>query len=834
MNSSEEYLDNLLKSLLNADETEESSASTQSAEEVNGAEASLSDNISSGEYNKAMSTDDIEAMFASMGQNVSSEESDILENAPGEELTSEEDDILNEMALNASILPEELTSDESSQSDERVLDESMLPEENGLPDEMALDESLLPGEMALEESGLPEETASDESGLRDELALNESMLPEELALDESSLPEELALDEGSLPEELALDEGSLPEELALDESSLPEELALDESSFPDELVLDESMLPEELALDESMLPKETLTEDNTIDELDDFALDESRLPDELALDESMLPEEMSSDDFALEESGEEESGSDDLSLDDLGLDDLGFGMSEQGETDMMEEASSMTEEDIDRLLNGDLLPDDKNDQDIDVSDDSDLSALLAGMGDDEDLSEINDLLEKSDRGIAADDDMLAMLGGAAGNGEGDDEDFNFFGSEETAEGEPENIREITPEELEERENLKSKKQKKKADKEQKKKEKLAKKAARKAAKKGTDQEEAAEAGEDELNSLLGSMTEAEDKPKKQGIFSRFLAFLLEEDEEEDDLLDDADDLGDTGAMIGNISEENKELLAELKAEDKMNAKKKGKADKKGKKKKGKKGDETPAEGEEAEVKPKKPKKEKKKKQKSEDDELKVPEKKLSKKKVMSVFLFCATIAACIVVVTMLLPEQMEKQEARVAFDHGQYEQVYEQLYGRKLSEEDEALLQKSSVVLQVKRKLNSYENYMKIDMPLEALNALLEGVNRYQNLRDDAELYRVSGEVEDIYGQILDALANQYGLSEADALDILGSGDNVTYSQRLRSIVYGDTLDSGNGDMPEVKQDVLPEEEEIIDRLQNADETEEPESNEIL
>ncbi|MDE7259590.1 MAG: hypothetical protein K2N77_10195, partial [Lachnospiraceae bacterium] len=236
----------------------------------------------------------------------------------------------------------------------------------------------------------------------------------------------------------------------------------------------------------------------------------------------------------------------------------------------------------------------------------------------------------------------------------------------------------------------------------------------------------------------------------------------------------------------------------------------------------------------AEAKPKKQKKEKKKKQKDEEEELKVPEKKLSKKKVISVFLFCATIAACIVVVTMLLPEQMEKQEARVAFDHAQYEQVYEQLYGRELSEEDEVLLQKSSVILQVKRKLNSYENYIKMDMPLEALDALLEGVNRYQNLWDDAEFYRVSGELDEIYSQILDALSNQYGLSEADALDILGSGDNVTYSQRLRAVVYGNTIDDGDGDMPEVKQDVLPEEEEIIDRLQSTDETEEAESNEIL
>ena len=815
MSSSEEYLDNLLKSLIegDGDELETSLSSAQATESSDVPEASLSGNTSAGEYNKAMSTDDIEAMFASMGQNMTSEET-----------VSDEGGFLDEMVLDDSGLSDELMLDESSLSDELVLDESMLPEET------ALDEGGLSDELALDESMLPEEMLLDENDLTDELTLDESMLPDEFALDESSLPDELALDESMLPEEMSLDENDLTDELTLDESMFPDEFALDESGLPDELALDESMIPDEVTLDESMLPEESLTEDNTMDEMDELALDESSLSDELALDESMLPEEIASDDFALEESAEEEAGSDDLTLDDLGLDDLGFDTSGQEEADMTDDDGGMSEEDIDRLLGGDLLSGGENDQDADSSDDSDLSALLAGMGDDEDLSEINDLLEKSDRGMDSDDDMLAMLGGVADSG--DDDGFNLFGGEEGIEGEPENIREITAEELEERENLKSKKQKKKAEKEKKKREKLAKKAA----KKGAGQEEAGEEGVDELNSLLEGMSEAEDKPKKQGFFSRFIEFLLEEDEEEEDQNDNIDDLGDGGPMIGNISEENKALLAELKAEDKMNAKKKEKADKKGKKKKGKKGDEASSEGGEdgADAKPKKQKKEKKKKQKNEEEELKVPEKKLSKKKVTSVFLFCATLAACIVVVTMLLPEQMEKQEARVAFDHAQYEQVYEQLYGRELNEEDEVLLQKSSVILQVKRKLNSYENYIKMDMPLEALNALLEGVNRYHNLWDDAELYRVSSELDEIYGQIIDALSSQYGLSEADALDILGAGDNVTYSQRLRAVIYGDTLGDDDGDMPEVKQDVLPEEEEIIDRLQNTDETEEAESNEIL
>ena len=318
----------------------------------------------------------------------------------------------------------------------------------------------------------------------------------------------------------------------------------------------------------------------------------------------------------------------------------------------------------------------------------------------------------------------------------------------------------------------------------------------------------------------------DEKPKKQGFFGRLLEVLLEEDEE-DDLAGGSED---AGAELGNLSDENKELLAELKAEDKKNAKKKDKKEKKGKKGKKKDGEAgAEGEGEEGgEAKPKKPKKEKKKKkEKNIEEEPKVPEKKLSKKKVSSIFFFCATIAACIIVLSTLLPTQIEKQEARVAYDYGQYEQVYELLYGKKLSEEDDALLQKSSIILQMRRKLESYDNYMKLDMPLEALNALMEGVNRYRNLRDEAELYRVGDELYDVYEQILSALADSYGVSESEALDILSAEDDVAYSQRLESIVYGDIWSDGEDDLPEVKQDVLPEEEEIIDRLQGVENTEE-------
>ena len=754
MSSSEEYLDNLLKAMTEGGNNGNEAPTPSVMQDMVGVD-DIQGMSTPEESDNTMSMDDIEAMLTSMGEEVT---------------------------------------DEEPQAGEAVLEnEGVLQEEPALSDELVLDESVLSDEAVL-----------DESVLSDELVLDESMLSDELVLDESMLSDEAVLDDNMLSDEAVLDESMLSDEAILDDSVLSDELALDDSILPDELESGDMTTADEPTPDDAMTDESILEDDAASDEL---SLEELGLGDlgleELGLEETVQDESEAGDDFMPED---ESVAGDDFALEDG---------TEIGDDFMPEDGSEVG---VDLGLEDEPEAEDNFAIEENGEEDAELSALLASMGGDEDLSEINELLEKSDQGIAIDDDMMAMLGDISegeGGGEGSDD---FFSGEEMADGDLGNIREITPEELEQRENPKAKKQKKKEEKERKKRDKQAKKAKNK---KASSDENAGEEGEEYMGDLLDGVGESEDEPKKQGIFARFLAFLLEEDEEEGS----ADgELSDDGVIIGNLSEENKELLAELKAEDQKNAKKKDKKDKKAKKgkkdKKGKGEDGADGEDEKAEAKPKKPKKEKKKKEKKIDEEPKIPEKKLSKKKVVSVFLFCASIAACIIVVTMLLPDQMEKQEARLAFDHNQYEQVYELFYGKELSEEDEVLFKKSSVILQMQRKLDSYENYTKMDMPLEALNALIEGVRRYDNLMDDVVEYNVGSEVAVIYGQILDALANDYGLSEADAMDIISSEDNVTYSQRIQSVISGEAYGPKEDVLPAGKQDVLPEEEEIIDRLE--------------
>ena len=775
MSSSEEYLDSLLDSILGGGKSDEEEKTAFGME-------SGDNQTVPADGGKAMSPQEIEEMLVSMGT------LDGAEEKPQEENNSEAEDMEAMLAF--------------MNEHNAVVDDNVSEKEELSVDSTGLEESALPNEFALEET----DSGGSMLGGSDDLSLDDLDLGENssggMIMDDFSLD---GLDLGENGEETGMDDLSL-DSFDLGESG--EETGMDDLSL-DSLDLGES--GEETGMDDLSLDGLDLGESGEETGMDDLSLDgldlgesgEETGMDDLSLDSLDLGEnsdEMSLDDLSLDSLDLGESGDGGMTMDDLSLDDLDLGESEDGENGLgglslddlsVEESGNaddgmdglMSEEDIDRLLSGDLSDGEGEANDFALEEtgesDEDLSSLLSGMDHDEALSEINDLLEGADQGVSPDDDILAMLEGAD---DGGDSSFDFFENDEAAK-EAESIRELTPEEIAAREGGgKPKKEKKKR------KKLFGKK------KKDGDEEAAAEETGDELETLLAEVAEqepgadeAEEKEKKEekkpGFFAKLMNFLLESDEDEDPVA--AEVLADGAGETGTVTDENKALLDELKEEDK-----------KGKKKK--------------------KKKEKKKKDEEEVDLFAPPEKKLSKKKVIAVFAFCGTIAVCIVLLSSFLPNYTEMREAHVAYDHQDYAQVYELLYGKELDEQDEALFQRSNLILQMNRKLTSYENYVNLDMRLEALNALITGVERYQVVLPEAEAYNVAGEVSDIYAQILERLSADFGVSEADALEIIALEDDVAYSQRLEAIISGAVYGE---EVPEGRQDILPEEEEIIERI---------------
>ncbi len=271
-------------------------------------------------------------------------------------------------------------------------------------------------------------------------------------------------------------------------------------------------------------------------------------------------------------------------------------------------------------------------------------------------------------------------------------------------------------------------------------------------------------GEEEMlidPDLLDIPDESELKKKKQGFFATLLAKLFEEVDEGDDsasgIEQSAVDIAQEGAA------ENESILAELDEEEgKGKKKKKEKKKKEKKEKKGKKGGEAESEdGEEAAEEPKKKKKEKKKKEKLPD----IPTKKLPRKKVVAISLFCITIGIVITILAFFIPYSQDIEKAKKFYSTGEYQKTYEYMRGHKLTSEDQMLYDRTTTLLRIKRPYDSYQNYMKMGLRIEALNALVQGVQMIDRYAEDAATLGIIDKYSKLSRMIYDELYNSFGVT---------------------------------------------------------------------
>ena len=457
--------------------------------------------------------------------------------------------------------------------------------------------------------------------------------------------------------------------------------------------------------------------------------------------------------------------------------------------------------------------------------DMDVTQYIDNMEEaDADLSEINELLKKSDNNEALDtDDMLALLESFGNGGAEQDEDSETFDVFAEDSGEPNE----EPVKKEKKSFFRGKK-------------KFFKK--KKNAAGQTEEEEASgEAVSEETISGEDSSTEAvseeaisteaipewddiipereskkqkKEKGKKEkgkkGFFRQLSDLLFEEAEE--------------AADISQKTDENGEILKELEQEDREKAgkkkkEKKGKSKKKGKQKENVNQEEGTEGEEEAEAIPDKKKKSKKEKKKKEKKPAEKEKRVLSGRALYVLIAFCATLVAAVVLLSLFLPDYADKKNARTAFYTGDYKEAYRLFYDKNRNSSDELIFKRVETVLVLQRKLESYENHKKLGNEEKALDALLQGTAKFEELQT-GEQYGAEEELQQIYEKISAMLEQEYGISEEEAKEI-NSYDADTYSRKIYSVINGtDFIKPGEEiqEEPLPPADVLPEEEDIINR----------------
>lgn len=292
--------------------------------------------------------------------------------------------------------------------------------------------------------------------------------------------------------------------------------------------------------------------------------------------------------------------------------------------------------------------------------------------------------------------------------------------------------------------------------------------------------------EDKMDEFIADASaDMEEEPeKKQGLLSKMADLLTEEDGE---------------------SEEDIEKAAQ--------------ASEKKKAKKAKPKKEKPA-------KPKKaPKPAKPKKVKPPKEEAETPGgKHFSFKNAIPVILVGISVGVLLFVFINASVEYVDKQTARAAFQAGDYQTCYENLFGKELNESDETLLGKSKSILYIRLWVREYEMYLSEGDQVRALDSLIRTVDRYPELYQYAAAWNALPEVEAEYGKILSALSESYGLTEEDAREIAALARDVEYTRTVTAIaqgqVYGGNTESNGPDeeeiqVPDQMEDPLPEEEEL-------------------
>ena len=392
-----------------------------------------------------------------------------------------------------------------------------------------------------------------------------------------------------------------------------------------------------------------------------------------------------------------------------------------------------------------------------MSSDDDFSDILEIMDEDPDLAEINDMLKKVDKNepVQDDDDVMGLLNQMADDESKEAEPVTQFIPESVPEPEKVNVDAIASQE--EASTGKKKKGIKKA-----------KKKAPKESKKSKE-------------SSTEDTTVEESKEKKPGVLSKVFHLLTDEWEPEP-----------TEEELAQAAEEAKAAKEEAdakKAEDKKAKaeEKKAKAAEKEAAKKAK------AEEAAAKKKEKQAAKEAKLAEKRAKEEAEAPknQKRLSPKKIAVVTVFAASVLAGILLFSNYASFQDSIAKARRAYYAGDYKSVYIETYGEKLDESDSIIEAKSKVILTMQRKLDSYQNHMKLGQSVEALNALITGLQTYDTINQEAESYGVLAEVDSIKDEILAILESNYGLNEEEAKALLQDDDKVSYTLALDRIANG-------------------------------------------
>lgn len=167
-----------------------------------------------------------------------------------------------------------------------------------------------------------------------------------------------------------------------------------------------------------------------------------------------------------------------------------------------------------------------------------------------------------------------------------------------------------------------------------------------------------------------------------------------------------------------------------------------------------------------------------------------PEKKLNKPLVIIIMIFFLAIGGIVIVGSGIFDYSLVITKAKSYFERQKYGLAYREIVGVQIKEKDEELEDRIYTVMYVERQYEAYQNYVLMDNPNLALDALLCGLEKYDAYYGDAVALDIVEDLDYVRDEIIDALNTTYGLSEEDARDILSLTDSE-YTEKIQELTEG-------------------------------------------
>ena len=173
----------------------------------------------------------------------------------------------------------------------------------------------------------------------------------------------------------------------------------------------------------------------------------------------------------------------------------------------------------------------------------------------------------------------------------------------------------------------------------------------------------------------------------------------------------------------------------------------------------------------------KPKKEKKAKPKKEKKpKAPVDPKDILKIKPLYVVMLLMFVAGFVIMVQLfsgLFDYSNNISRAKEFMQNGNYTSAYDIVHGMSLSKADSNIQNQLDVIMLVERQYESYENYRKLGMNVDALNALIKGLVQYNTYKEQGESLGVIEPMNQYRQAILEKLLSDYKIDEKLANDLV-------------------------------------------------------------